>query len=154
MKKLCYGFGHRDLYCDISGINNVIHELVMIKGVDTFLTGGMGDFDSAFSAAVRKVKTKNPSVRLWLIKPYFSNEINTNREYYEYSYDEVIIPDQLAQVHFKSAIAQRNKWMIDQCDYVISGIYRDFGGAYTAIQYAEKKNKIIIEIIKNKPVFR
>jgi hypothetical protein len=83
-----------------------------------------------------------------ILKPYFLNELNVNKEYYEYYYDDVIIPEELAGSHYKSAIAKRNRWMIDQSQTILSGVYRDFGGAFEAIKYAQKRDKRVIEIKK------
>ena len=101
---------------------------------------------SLFSSAVRKAKTKYPSIKLICIKPYLTADINENKEYYEYSYDGLLIPDELAGIHYKSAIKARNRWIIDHSDIVIGYTVRDYGGAYTAIQYAKKNNKEVILI--------
>ena len=58
-------------------------------------------------------------------------------------YDEIIIPMELAECHYKSAIAKRNRWIIDRCSHLICFIQRDFGGAYTTYQYAKKKGLTI-----------
>ena len=76
---------------------------------------------------------------------YFSNELNTNKEYYEFTYDDVVIPDVLAGVHPKSAITKRNRWMAENSDFVVTYVYRDFGGAYDAKKYALKLGKTVFE---------
>ena len=112
------------------------------------MTGGMGDFDGMFSSAVRTLKRKYADINLLLVKPYFSGELNTNKEYYEYMYDEVIIPDVVAGVHPKSAITKRNRWMVEKSDIILYYIQRDFGGAYTAIKYATKLGKKTISVLE------
>ena len=79
-----------------------------------------------------------------------SNELNTNKEYYNCMYDDIIIPDELAFVHYKSAITKRNRWMIDNSDVVIVYVIRNHGGAYDAMRYAERQNKTIIRVEKAK----
>lgn len=106
----------------------------------------MGNFDGSFSAAVRGLKRKYPDIKLILIKPYFSNELNTNKEYYEFTYDDVVIPDVLAGVHPKSAITKRNRWMVENSDFIVTYVYRDFGGAYDTKKYALKLGKTVFEI--------
>ena len=101
MEKYCCGFGHRFWSYDKQNIEKIVRNLVEQEGVGVFLTGGMGDFDAAFSSAVRSIKVKHKEIRLWLIKPYFSNELNTDQEYYRQMYDEVIIPMELADVQRK-----------------------------------------------------
>lgn len=145
--KVCVAFGHRDVFSEISEqLVSLIEELIVHHGVVEFWTGGMGEFDVAFSSAVRQLKQKYPHVKLLLIKPYFSAEINTNKTYYAQMYDEVIIPQAVANVHPKSAITKRNRWMVEESDFVITFVHRNFGGAHEAKKYAVKKQKIIFEI--------
>ncbi len=138
MSIICCGFGHRDLFCNIqTELQEIVEYLITKKGVYTFYTGGMGEFDSEFTNAVRAAKTKYDNISIILIKPYFSNELNTNKEYYEYRYDEVMICEESSVVHPKAAIGKRNRWMVDQSSFVIGCIRREYGGAYTALQYAK-----------------
>lgn len=51
-------------------------------------------------------------------------------------------------IHYKAAIQKRNRWMVDQSDFVLSGIYRDFGGAYQTIRYAKRIGKTVIDLVK------
>lgn len=90
----------------------VIEKLITENGVDIFYTGGMGQFDEQFTNAVRKAKLKYNHISIVLIKPYFSNELNTNKEYYNYRYDDVMICEESELVHPKAAIKKRNRWMV------------------------------------------
>lgn len=145
MSATCCGFGHRHLFCNIKEeLEKTIEYLVAEKGVSIFYTGGIGEYDEEFTNAVRKAKAKHENVSIVLVKPYFSNELNTNRDYYDYRYDNVLICEESELVHPKAAIGKRNRWMVDRCDYVIGFICRDYGGAYTAIRYAERQKKQVI----------
>ncbi len=147
MSLICCGFGHRDLFCDISAeLRKTVEYLVTQKGVDTFYTGGMGEFDEEFANAVCEAKVKYKHIRIILIKPYFSNELNLNKEYYEARYDEVIIFEENDRLHPKAAIGKRNRYMIDNSSFIIGCIHRDFGGAYTALKYAERQGKMVIMV--------
>ena len=148
MKKCC-AFGHRELYRNIDEeLRALIIDLIEREGVTLFMTGGIGQTDGKFSSIVRGLKQRYKQIELVLVKPYFSGELNTNKEYYEIMYDDVIIPDELAGCHYKSAITKRNRWMIDRSDFIIDCTYRDFGGAVDAIKYAKRTNKTILEIKK------
>ena len=100
--------------------------------------GAMGEFDSLFSSAVRKVKKTYPEIKLFCVKPYFTNDLNINGEYYSALYDDVVIPDDLADIHPKAAIKYHNRWMIDHSDIVLIYTKRGYGGAYESRRYAEK----------------
>lgn len=149
MSAACCGFGHRTLFTNIElELYQVIEKLITENGVDIFYTGGMGQFDEQFTNAVRKAKLKYNHISIVLIKPYFSNELNTNKEYYNYRYDDVMICEESELVHPKAAIKKRNCWMVDECDFVIGYIQRDYGGAYDAIQYARRMKKQVIMVGK------
>lgn len=148
MGKKCCGFGHRYIYTDIKAdIEEIIVDLIKNKNVDTFYTGGMGDFDDLFSYVVRKLKKQYTDIKLILVKPYFTNELNKNKDYYQANYDSVIIPDELIGAHYKSSIRLRNRWIVKNSDIIIFYVYRNFGGAYEALKYAKKQNKETIELV-------
>jgi uncharacterized phage-like protein YoqJ len=146
--KTCAFAGPREAFASGSEIeiDRAIDSLLAEDDAFVFLTGGMGDFDGKCSAAVRKAKRRYPDkdIKLTLVEPYMKNEINENKEYYEASFDEVVISMELADAHYKSAITQRNRWMIDRSDYLIAFVYRNFGGAYETLKYAKKKEGIVI----------
>ena len=142
----CCGFGHRDV---LEKIDDAVYAAVLKaaeQDCDIFYTGAMGEFDSLFSSAVRKVKKTYPKIKLICVKSYFTNDLNTNREYYDELYDDVFIPDELADIHPKAAIKYRNRWMIDHSDIVLIYTKRTYGGAYEARKYAERIGKEIVYI--------
>ena len=142
----CCGFGHRDV---LEKIDDAVYAAVLKaaeRGCDIFYTGAMGEFDSLFSSAVRKVKKTYPKIKLICVKSYFTNDLNTNGEYYSALYDDVIIPDELADIHTKAAIKYRNRWMIDHSDIVLIYTKHTYGGAYEARKYAERIGKEVVYI--------
>ncbi len=150
--KVCTFAGHREVYqANISEmLDEAISKIINTDDNFRFLVGGMGEFDGICSSAVRRAKRKYPNkeIRLELVLPYLTHELNENKLYYETSFDDVVIPIELAGVHYKSAITKRNRWMVEQSDWLIAFIYRDFGGAYTTLRYAEKKGLQIINLAK------
>ena len=60
----------------------------------------------------------------------------------------MLIPEELLEVHYKRAITERNKWMIDRCQCLIAYVYRDFGGAWIAMNYAIKKGLTVYNLAK------
>ena len=146
MGKVCCGFGHRmSEPIDTELLSGILENLIKTCGVDSFYIGGMGDFDNAFLNCVKNLKIRNNDISIKLIKPYFSNQLNNYKEFYEL-FDEIIIPELSSQAYYKNAIRIRNRWMIDKSDFVISGIYKEYGGAYEAIKYAQKTGKKIINL--------
>lgn len=68
-------------------------------------------------------------------------------------YNDLVLPAQLMGVHYKSAIAKRNKWMVEKSGYIIDCTYRDFGGAYNAVVYGKSLCKTVLKIKKQCPLF-
>lgn len=148
IKKACCGFGHREVF---ENITEKVYRAVLVaveQGCEVFYTGAMGRFDEMFSSAVRRLKKGYPNIKLICVKPYFPTDINENGDYLYSLYDEIIIPTVLADIHYKKVITQRNQWMIDRSNIVIGYSLRDYGGANTAIKYAKKQGKTVLLIKK------
>lgn len=143
MERCCCGFGHKEIYENIYLRLEEEAENAIKSGITVFLTGGMGSFDAKFSSVVYKLKSKHKNIKLILVRPYYSNKIN---EYCKEWYDEIIIPGIADGAFYKSAIIKRNKWMIEKSERCIFYVKREYGGAYTALKYAEKEHKTIIKI--------
>jgi len=150
---VCTFAGHREVYqANIAEkLDEAISKIMSEDDCFRFLVGGMGDFDGMCSSAVRRAKRNYPDkqISLELVLPYLTRELNENKQFYETSYDDVIIPIELADVHYKSAINRRNRWMVEKSDWMVALVYRDFGGAYTTLRYAEKKGLQIINLAKS-----
>ena len=148
---LCCTFaGHRDLFLP-DAERKIITALDSILESDdefVFYTGGMGEFDSKCASAVRTVRHRfqEKRLRLVLVLPYMTNRVNTDKNYFETEYDDVMIPMDLADLYPKAAIRKRNRWMVDRSDILLACVYRDFGGAYDTMQYALHKGVKVINL--------
>lgn len=113
--KICSFCSHRDADNILrTQIKVKIIDLVENEGVMTFYSGGMGAFDGLCESVVHELKQTYP-LKLYLIMPYVTKRLNTDKAYYEVQYDDIIIPD-LGEVHYKCAITERNKWIAEQSD--------------------------------------
>ena len=140
--KACCGFGHREVFANITEQLDKAVLKAAEQGCIIFYTGAMGDFDSLFSSAVRKAKRNYPNIKLICVKPYMTKEINESGDYLYSLYDDIIIPTELADIHPKSAIIKRNRLLVDWSEIVIGYIKRQYGGAYTALKYARSQRKM------------
>ncbi len=150
----CTFAGHREVYkANIPKmLDEAIEQILKTDACFSFLVGGMGDFDGLCASAVRKAKRKYPEkqISLELVLPYLTQDLNENKDYYEQFYDSVIIPIELAGVHYKSAITKRNRWMVEQSSVIVSFVYRDFGGAFKTLKYAKKKGLQVINLAEER----
>lgn len=146
MIEVCSAFGHREVFENISERISSAVRTAAEQGCEIFYTGAMGRFDEMFSSEVRALKKDFPNIKLICVMPYMTNEINTQGDYLYTLYDDILIPTELADVHYKAAITKRNQWIIQRSDLVIVYTKRNYGGAYNAKRYAERMNKEIITI--------
>lgn len=144
---VCGCFGHRESFKNYEKeIMTTLEDLIIENNEVVFITGGMGQIDNLFSSTVRSLKRKYKKIRLLLVTPYLTNNLNKNKNYYDEMYDEIVVPNELVGVHYKAAIKQRNRWIVEHCNVIIDCTYRDFGGTYTAIQYAKKAGKKVVKL--------
>lgn len=146
---ICTFVGHTEVYAPIRDrLSHTIAE--SLKNIDEaiFYVGGRGEFDRMAASAVRATKRLygDKDIRLYLVEPYMSEQLNRNKEYYEQFYDGIIIPDELIDVHPKAAITKRNRLMVDWSDLIIAYVYRNFGGAFQTLRYAQRMQKRIFNL--------
>lgn len=139
-------FGHREVERAVeieSKLDQLLHDLITQKQYFDFLVGRDGEFDllaaSSIRRAVKQYGCGNTS--LILVLPYMKAEYRDNEQSYLSYYDEVEICAESSEAHYKSAIQVRNKCMVDRSDLVVCCIQHKSGGAYKAVQYAEKQGK-------------
>ena len=145
MNKFCCGFGHSDCFkIDTQKLTTLLEELIHQHNVTNFYISDFGNFDRTFFSCTNQFRKTNNNIKLILVKPYYTNELNRNKDFYTNTYDEIIVPEISANAHFKSAITIRNRWIIENSDFVISNVYKNYGGAFVAIKYAKKISKNII----------
>ena len=142
-------FGHReidDLRQLDKELSNVIKELLKLKPYVSFLIGRNGEFDEYSASVIKRIQKEvgKEYCDISLILPYSVSQI----EYYEKYYDSIVIPDTLYKIHPKSIITFRNRWMIERSDLIITYVNHRSGGAYTAMKYAKKLNKRVINLTK------
>lgn len=146
----CTFAGHREVYGRNvqSSIELAIESILKKDSSFVFYSGDMGEFDKMCSAAVRTAKRRHPEldIKLMVVLPYMMAKINTDKDFYNKLYDDIIIPIELSDAHYKSAITKRNRWIIDRSDCLIAYVYRDFGGAYATLKYAYRMEKEVINL--------
>ncbi len=113
-----------------------------------FLVGRNGEFDQCASSSVHRVRNRHrdDNSSLVLVLPYETAEYLNNRENFEKYYDSVCISPKASACHPKLAIKVRNQDIIDNAQLVICYVREKYGGAYQALKYAQKQNKVIINI--------
>ena len=122
----------------------IVKGLIQTKPYVSFLIGRNGEFDEFSASVIKRVQKEigRDKSDVTLVLPYKVAAL----EYYEKYYDSIIIPDSVYGAHPKSAITLKNRWMVEQSNLVIIYVKRESGGAYTAMRYAEKLGKEILNL--------
>lgn len=134
--------GHSDIIFTEAIYQKLYNEIkkVIKEGCDKFLLGGYGNFDLTAAKIIYSLKESYCNIQSILVIPYLNKKYNTDL------YDDTIYPP-LEYIPKKFAILKRNEWMVNNSDIIISYVEHNWGGAAKTLRYAEKKNKIIKNII-------
>ena len=140
-------FGHRyiDHFREVDeGLDRVLNELVLKHPYIDFYIGNDGDFDHMATSAIRRLIQccGKENITINLVFAYPKADIDM----LEKQFDSVIIPPTLHHVYPKAAIKKRNEWMVEQAQLLLCYVEKQSGGAYTAMKYAERLGKEIINL--------
>lgn len=135
----CTFFGHRDSPDNqYEKLYNTIEKLITNNNVTIFYIGTQGNFDSLAHRALKELRKKYTNIKINRVLAYMPKCGEAA--------EDSIIPEGIELVHPKYAISWRNKWMIEQSDYIISFISHSFGGAAEFVDLARKKNKVVLNL--------
>ena len=144
-------FGHRQIYDQLNAerrLKEIVEKLLREHSWGEFLVGREGDFDIMSASVVRQVRKTlycdNASL-IWIL-PYMKAELRDNKKNLLEYYDNIEIDSEASAAYFKNAIKIRNRRMVDRSQLVICYIDHNKGGAYTAVQYAQKIGREVVNI--------
>ena len=133
---------HRDAPPGIkSSLRQVILDLIERQGVKQFYVGNQGGFDAMVRTLLAEFEL-TCGIRYEVVLAYMPK-----KEDPLYDPNHTVLPEGIEAVPPRFAIEYRNKWMIDQSDIVITYVHRSFGGAAKFKKLAEKRNKMVIQIM-------
>lgn len=147
----CSFFGHAQITSKeglTSLLEQTIERHILQFNVTDFLAGGMGQFDNMAARCARRVLARYPQAHLHLVIPYRTKQLQREKDFYASLYDDIIYPEEVWGAHPKYAITKRNRWMVQQSDYIIAYVDYTWGGAWAATNYAHRKKKPITNLGK------
>lgn len=141
--RTCTFFGHRDAPKEIEmKLRETVIDLIEHEGVRRFFVGNHGKYDYMVKCQLEKLKAIYP-IEYAIVLAYFPVKKDGLDEN---STAHTLLPSGIELVPPKFAIHYRNRWMIEQSDYVITYVNSTIGGAAHFKEVAEKKKKIVINI--------
>ena len=139
---ICTFFGHRDTpERATSLLHDSIVDLIENKGVTNFYVGYNGNFDVMVFKKLQQLSGYYP-IKYNIVLPYIPTEGKYNTDVSSCS----LLPDGIESVPKKFAISYRNRWMIEQSDFVITYVSHSFGGAAQFRALALRKGKTVIDL--------
>lgn len=139
---ICTFFGHRDTPESIRyDLKQVLIDLIESKGVEWFLVGNNGRFDSMVLTELELFSTVYTHINYSVVFYKLPNGKESE------AWEHILYPDaDLETVPKRFTIDNRNKWMLNESDYVVTYVCRSYGGAYKFKCLAERKGKTVINL--------
>lgn len=90
-------------------------------------------------------------------KRVFTNTVDTSAFLYsskkdEFGYKPPYFDDSVylleKQVPPKFAISETNKILVKKSDFIVSGVWHNWGGAYSAVEFAKRQGKTVIDVVE------
>lgn len=132
-EKTALVIGHRECY-DVK--KEAVRKTVIAmaeQGYTVFLLGGMGMFDTLCARVIFELRREGWPLKSYLVIPYLSFKFS-DREIY----NDVVYPEGFEKYHYKRAIVERNRYMVDASAGALVYVQHSFGGAYQTLTYAKK----------------
>lgn len=148
IKRCCF-CGHSDIFYNEEIRNRIrvkAKDLILNHNVTEFWVGNYGSFDRCCSSVIRELQKTYKGIKLELVIPYITKEIDEYRELYYKDYDDILMADIPLNTPKRFYIIKGNEYVVDNCDYVICYVERHYGGAYRTFTYAKRKKKEIFNL--------
>ena len=153
-QNVCCFTGHRHIENEKSDLVKKAAETevkkLISKNVDTFICGGAVGFDMMCAKIILNVKEKTGGIKLHMVIPcygqekYFSLE---NKKLYEYILNHADDVLYVSEKYTPWCMHERNRYMVDNSDYLIAYCVKESGGSFYTREYAKKKKINIIDIL-------
>lgn len=140
----CTFFGHRTVPQEINDkLHSLLVELIEQKNVSRFYVGNQGEFDTIARKQLEELKEQYPFIEYRIVLAYMPGKKTP------FSLDDTkntIYPEGLEQAPLRYAISRRNRWMIENTDFVVTYVASSFGCSAGWKELAEKKGKTVYNL--------
>lgn len=134
----CFFIGHRDAPDSLlPALSDAVEKRITEHGVDQFVVGAYGRFDSLAAQAVRRAKKQHPDILLFYLRPYHPSE----RPHTPASFDGSFYPPGMETVPHKAAIVRANRYMVDSSQFLIAYARYSVSNAWELTEYARKRER-------------
>ena len=142
MAVYCF-FGHRECPDSIKPrLREVLIDLIENQCVDQFYVGHQGAFDAIVLSVLRELAQHYP-IQYDVVLAYMPQE---KTDYSTETEQHTLLPEGIETAPKRFAIDRRNKWMLQNSDYVVTYVRYATGGAAKFASEAKRLGKHIVEI--------
>ena len=118
---------------------SIIHSDLKMDEYEIVFVDDVSEDDTLF--AMQKLKSLYPNIQIIAVLCY-PNEL----QYLKCAFTDFLMPPEIEAAPKRACIVTRNRWVADHSDYIVCFIKYKMGGAYAAVEYAQKHHKQIIEV--------
>lgn len=155
MRRCCFT-GHRPekLAVDETTAEKMLEEAIrksIIEGYRTFISGMARGIDIWAAQIVIKLKNEGADIHLICASPFegFEDSWSSHwKEKYRTILKEADVVKYISPSYNRSCFQIRNEWMVDHSNRVIAFYNGEPGGTLNTINYAQRKNVEVINLIK------
>jgi len=136
---ICFFIGHRDTPASIlPKLREAVERHITEYGVEEFVVGKYGSFDSLAAQAVREAKQYHPKIRLTVLLPYYDPHKKIELPS---GFDGSLYPDGLEHAPRRAAIVRANQYMVCHSDYLIAYDAGKIGNTRKLVEYARHRER-------------
>ncbi len=153
MRTCCFT-GHRELSKTeekqiLAPLSDKIQQMIT-KGVTVFRNGGALGFDTIAALTVLSLKQKHPEIKLYIDAPHKHQSSKWSvydKNLYEYILERADCVTYVSESYQNGCMQKRNRYMVDNSDFVIAYVKRPSGGSYYTACYAESIDKEVVYLV-------
>lgn len=149
MGGICAFFGHRDTVITAQleeKLTKTLRELIA-QEIDEFWCCEQGNFDWICNYTVHQLKKEFRFINICLVCAYNPDKYSKIRQDSLLAiFDDLIYTDEIANGPRRFSIIRRNHYIAENADIIVCYIKHKTGGAYEAMQYAQRFDKKIINL--------
>ena len=135
----CVFFGHKDTPSSVKEeLEKLLIDLIVNKGIKHFLVGNNGSFDFMVKKVLSELE-KSYDITYSIVLAYLPKD---NHE----DCSNTLFPEGIELAPKRFAITYRNRWLVNQSDFVVCYVNHSYGGAWQYMKMAQSKNKTVINL--------
>lgn len=134
----CALFGHRDCPPSLRPLLlKTLLDLIKTQSVSVFYVGNQGNFDALALSVLGELSGIYPQIRYTVVLAYLPKA----GEFFDFP---TLFPEEVQNGPPRFAVCRRNRWILEQSDWVVAYVTHPGGGAAQFVRLAQCKGKSVL----------